>query len=789
MEHSHAVLELDAVLAGVARLARSAPARDRILGWAPHRRIDDALVRQGILSDLIAAYQMGESPPREEPPDLRGLLPRLATEGISLRGEELWSVRVLLDQTASVDSWLRKRRPADVPGLHRLLDGLDPLPALHRELSAALDPSGTVRDDASAELARVRRSIRTLRDRLSSRLEALVRALGAPESFVTLREGRYAIAVPASHRRDVPGTVLGHSGSGASLFVEPREAAEANSELAEHLLDETREVERILRALTARASRDREALERDFDRLTELDAAHAVVEWARALGATLPVLTTERKLVVRGARHPLLAERARRGEMPHPVPLELALDADRPMLLITGPNMGGKTVALKTLGLLSLLAQAGLPVPAGSGTTLPWFDRVICDVGDEQSVMADVSTFLSHLRRVSEAVTRATGESLVLLDELGSGTDPSEGAALGQAVLERLLEKRCLALASTHHGALKAFAQEAEGVRNASMAFDEETHRPLFTLVVGVPGRSRALQVAQRFGMDPAVLRRAEELLPKGERDLGALLEELGRLRGEILAERDELARTRGRLAEREGELTEAQRRLEVERRDRKQTELAARRDLLRRLETQIDEYRKKLRAERKATPTALEEARGFARQVSEAIDAETERPAVPERGVAVDRLQPGDRIFVPSLQTEGVALSEPDSDGRVRVRIGSATAVLPIRQIRRLVEPGAGGAVAGPTGPLPAARDLPDVKTEIDVRGFDAEEAIAIVERFLEDAAMGGLESARIIHGKGKGILRERMKQWLRQNTLVKEFRLGEIQEGGTGVTIVTLG
>jgi DNA mismatch repair protein MutS2 len=321
------------------------------------------------------------------------------------------------------------------------------------------------------------------------------------------------------------------------------------------------------------------------------------------------------------------------------------------------------------------------------------------------------------------------------------------------------------------------------------MAFDEETHRPLFTLVLGVPGRSRALLVAARFGMDPAVLRRAEELLPQGERDLGALLEEMGRLRAEILAEREELARTKSRLAEREGELTEAQRRLEAERRDRKQTELAARRDLLRRLESQIDEYRKKLRAERKATPAALEEARGFAREVSEAIDAETERPAAPERGVAAETLQPGDRIYVPTLQTEGVALSAPDADGRVRVRVGAATAVLPLRQLRRIPDAASGARGDQPARPLRAAPELPEVKTDVDVRGYEAEEAIAIVERFLEDAAMGGLERARIIHGKGKGILRERMKQWLKQNTLVKEFRLGEIQEGGTGVTIVTLG
>lgn len=788
MEHAHAVLELGAALSNLAQYARSGAAKERLLARAPKSRLAEARAEQELLADLLALQAADEAPPWEAPPDLRALVPRLDTEGVSLRGEELWGIRVLLDRTTAVTDWLRKRRGEEVAGLSRLLDPLDPLPPLHRELSAALEPGGEVRDDASPDLGRIRRSIRTLRERLSTRLHALLRARQAPESFVTLREGRYAIAVPASHRREVPGTVLGHSGSGASLFVEPREVAEGNSELAELALDEIREVERVLRALTARAARDRAALARNLDRLITLDAAHAACEWARGAGATLPVLTEERALVLRSARHPLLLERSRRGETASPTPLDLDLDQGTRMLLVTGPNMGGKTVALKTAGLTALLAMAGLPVPAASGTVIPWFDRVICDIGDEQSVLADVSTFLSHLRRVSEAVTRATPESLVLLDELGSGTDPTEGAALGQAVLERLLARGCLTLATTHHGALKAFAQEAGGVRNASMAFDEETHRPLFTLVVGMPGRSRALQVAKRFGMDSEVLRRAEALMPQGERDLGALLAELSRVRAEVVAERAALAETQERLRSREEELKGTQARLEDERRERKQAELAARRDLLRTLENQIDEYRKRLRADRKASPATLDDARGFARRVSDAIDSETEAPRAPERGVPAETLHAGERVYVPSLQAEGTALTDPDADGRLRVRIGAATAVLPLAQLRRLPED-SGAAAERRKGPLPALPERPDVKTEIDVRGYDAEDAIAAVERFLEDAHMGGIERARIIHGKGKGILRERMKDWLKKNEFVKEFRLGEIQEGGTGVTIVTLG
>jgi DNA mismatch repair protein MutS2 len=787
MDHAYSVLEMGAALSSMAQYARTPAAKERLLARRACARLEHAHAEQELIRDLLALKAADEGPPWEAAPDVLAMLPRLATQGTSLRGEELWSIRELLDRTAAVTDWLAKRRDREMPGLLRLLDPLDPLQPLRRELSAALNPGGEVRDDASPDLARIRRSIRSLRERLSSRLTALLRARQAPESFVTLREGRYAIAVAAAYRRDVPGTVLGHSGSGATLFIEPREAAEANSELAELLLDELREVERVLRALTARAARDRDALSRNVEGLTALDAAQAVSEWAGRAGATLPVLTRDRSFVLRGARHPLLLERSRRGETEAPTPLDLALGPDARMLLVTGPNMGGKTVALKTAGLTALLAMAGLPVPAAGGTVVPWFDRVVCDIGDEQSVLSDVSTFLSHLRRVSEAVGHATGESLVLLDELGSGTDPAEGAALGQAVLERLLAHGCLALATTHHGALKAFAQEAGSVRNASMAFDEETHRPLFTLVPGMPGRSRALQVAERFGMDPEVLRRAGELIPQGERDLGALLEELGRLRAELLKERGALAEAEGRLVRREEELALLESRLLDERRERKQAELSARRDLLRTLENQIDEYRKRLRTDRKASASTLEDARGFARKVSASIDADTETRRAPERGVAAESVATGERIYVPSLDAEGEALTGPDADGRVRVRIGAVTAVLPLAQLRRL--PRGGAAEARPRGPLPALPERPEARIEIDVRGFDAEEAIAAVERFLEDAHVGGVERARIIHGKGKGILRERMKVWLGKNQLVKEFHLGEIQEGGTGVTIVTLG
>ncbi len=754
-----------------------------------HSRLEDARAAQEIYRDVVALAGTADEPPPAAPPDVRALLEQLKTEGAALSGEELWEIRRLLDQAVLAHAWTRKDR-SETPGLTRLLADVEPLPALHRELGRSLEPSGEVKDDASPDLGRIRRSIQTLRERLAQKLESIARGLGIAETFVTLREGRYAIAVPASHRRQVPGMALGYSGSGATVFLEPREAAEANSQLADLFVDEIREVTRILRELSALARRDREPLARNLEALARLDAAQAVGSWTKAVGGSLPALTEERSLLLRGARHPILVERHTRGEMTAaPVPLDLSLDRHAPLLLVTGPNMGGKTVAIKTAGLVALLAMAGLPVPAAEGTRIPWFDHVVCDIGDEQSLMEDVSTFLSHLRRVSEAVSVATPDSLVLLDELGSGTDPTEGAALGQAILERLIGRRTLCVATTHHGALKSFASEAPGARNASMAFDEETLRPRFTLLIGVPGRSRAIQVAERFGMDREVLDRAKELLPRGERDLGALIEELGQLKGQVAREREELTSTRMRLAEREGELKQALSRLESEKRERKQAELKARRDLLRTLENQIDEYRKKLRADKKASAETLEEARGLARRVSESIDSETEWTPVPDRGAPVERVCEGDRVYVPALQADGTVLSAPDHDGRVRLKIGAATTMLPLTALRR--DAGETKSRAdrskGET-PLKREVEIPEVSHEIDVRGYEPDDAIRAVETFLENAVMGGVDRARIIHGKGKGILRERLKRWLQGQPAVKEFQLGELREGGTGVTIVTL-
>lgn len=782
-DHAHAALELGTVLDAIAGRTRSLPGREAVMALAPHHRIEGARHAQALYADLLALEDAGDPPPAAAPPDLRPELARLGMEGAVLRGDELWRIETLLSQTGTLTAWYRKV-PREVPGLSALLDNLDPLDPLHRDLVRSLEPTGDVKDEASPELSRIRRAIRALQTRLAARLESTLRSLSSPESFVSLREGRYVIAVPSSQRRALPGTIVGHSGSGASVFVEPREAAEGNSELAEQAVEEAREVERVLRELSGRARRALAPLERNFAALARLDAAQAVAAWAIDAKATMPALVEDRALRIRAGRHPILVERHRKGESGPPVPLDLDLGGETSMLLITGPNMGGKTVALKSVGLLSLLAMAGLPIPAASGTMLPWFDRIICDIGDEQSILSDVSTFLSHLRRVSEAMARATDRSLVLLDELGSGTDPLEGAALGQAVLEALLKRGALCVATTHHGMLKTFAQETRGVVNASMEYDESTLRPLFRLAVGVPGRSRAIQVAERYGMDTAVLVRARELLPRGERDLDRLLEELGRLRGEVEAERSALQETRGQLAARESELRTARDHLEEERRERKQSELSARRELLRQLEAQIDDYRRKLKTDKKATQATLQEARGMARGLSDAIDAEASRVRrdVPV-GSPVESVRAGDALYVPSLGAQATALTGPGADGRVRVKIGGATAVLPLSDLRR-VDPD-----AKPNAPARrAVPELTDLKSEIDVRGYEADDAIRAVERFLEDAHVGGLGIARIIHGKGKGILRERMKHWLQGNALVKEYRLGELGEGGTGVTIVTL-
>ena len=630
-----------------------------------------------------------------------------------------------------------------------------------------------------------------LLERLMAKLEPHHRV---DDASVTLRNGRYVIPVRREGRSAVGGIVHDTSGTGATVFVEPPAAVEAGNRIRELEADEQREVERILREATDGLRPRCAELVETLDALVALDALYARARYAEARGCA-PVTIAEPGMgfTIVDGRHPLLLERDRDGV----VPFDLEMDGSERTLLVSGPNTGGKTVLLKSLALISALAQSGVPAPAGHGSRLAVFDRFFADVGDEQSIEASLSTFSAHLRNLTEIVEDSTERSLVLVDELGAGTDPVEGAALGGAILEVLTRRGATTIATTHLGALKELAHDVPGVVNASLQFDPVALAPTYRLVKGIPGRSYGLSIAQRLGMPDAVLRNAEARMPAGERDVAALIEDLERRRrvldvreGEVAAQ-DESNRTRaGLLTERETAVRERER--ELERAARLETRrylLDARQEIERtirelksagaaQLESAGADARRKAEREAEVQAAALDALESAAR-----ADSASRRPAA--GAVDLGAIDVGSAVALATLGGRtGQVVALRGSDAVVAV--GAMKLTVPLTTLarvsrKRLDRHEATVSVRG---------DQPEVvaKPEVDVRGLRVSEIDDAVVQALDDAVRADLRTVRIIHGKGTGALRERVSELLRADARVREYRLGLWNEGGAGVTVADL-
>jgi DNA mismatch repair protein MutS2 len=644
-----------------------------------------------------------------------------------------------------------------------------------------------VRDEASPALRRIRRELRESEGKLVALLERILGRLEAhqrvPDMSVTVRNGRYVIPVRREGRGAVGGIVHDSSHTGATLFVEPPAAIEACNRIRELEADELREVDRLLAELTDQVRPLAADLVATRDALATLDALHARARFAIDFRcAAVQLRPAEQGVALRGARHPLLMEQGI-----EVVPFDLELEPHERTLLVSGPNTGGKTVLLKTIGLLSMMTQAGLPVPVAAGSAVALYDDIFADVGDEQSIEASLSTFSAHLKNIADLLKRATPRSLVLLDELGSGTDPMEGAALGGAVVEALTRRGAMSIATTHLGALKELAGEVPGVVNASLQFDAERLAPTYHLIKGIPGRSYGLRIATRLGLPDAVLARAEERVPQVERDVNALLESL-EARDALLARREAdvaaagaaVQQTAHRLAEREDGLR--RREIAFEREARQET----RRYLL----DARHEVERAIREVRGAAAERADEVATDARQRVERL-AESHRGKLEElertgaatpSGEGVADADPGTLVVVHSLGGKVGRVVERRDDGLL-VAVGNV----------KMTFPAAGLSIA-PAAARPTATalrgDLPDedAPTEIDLRGLRAGDVDEVFLQALDAAIRADLRSFRVIHGKGTGALRERVTEMLRKDTRVRAFRMAAWNEGGAGVTVVDL-
>lgn len=706
-----------------------------------------------------------------------------------------------LRQTLIAARTLRRtlgRLEASYPRLAARAAAITELPALVDAIGRAIDERAQVADTASDNLARLRHELNVQRGRLMEKLQRLIsspsNAKVIQEPIITERDGRYVIPIRAEAKGRIPGIVHDTSASGATLFIEPLAVVEMGNRIRELEREEQHEIERILRELTALVAMHAEAIDRTVETLAELDLAFAKAKYAEEIRGVEPVIASEAMQSpsnsIASSQKPLLAMTSfELSDARHPlldpatvVPISVRLDPGVLILVITGPNTGGKTVTLKTVGLMALMAQSGLHIPARAGSRLPIFSGVYADIGDEQSIEQSLSTFSSHLKNITQILRQADSQSLVLLDELGAGTDPVEGSALARAILMHLLERKIPALVATHYAELKAFAHTTPGVQNASMEFDVETLAPTYHLTIGLPGQSNAFAIAQRLGLDPKIIEQAQRALTRTDLELEKLLAEIKRTQQEIAS-----ARAHAEIAQREAEQRAAEARRQLAQIENERAEILRRAHEEAQAEIQL--AREELNRLRQAWRTAalsreiVEDAHAKLDELAEQLPAHTPAPRPAPVATEPGKIQVGDRVWVARLGQRGKVLALDATDAEVQ--IGNFRIHLRVDEISQVTEP------ESPVEPVPSQVALPAVESpgmEVSLRGMRADDALDTLEKYLDRAYLAGLPYVRVVHGKGTGTLRKLARDLLRQHPLVASIREAEPHEGGEGVTIAKL-
>ena len=798
-DHTLRVLEFDKVIERLARHVSFSAGKELALALRPSTDREEVVRRQ---RQTAEARRLRELQPRAGLGGSHDVRPQAdkAGRGGELQPAELLDIASTLEAAGALRTTILRVRD-ELPLLSELAHQIEPLPELVAEISRCIDQRAEVTDAASSALASLRRNVRIAHDRLHERLQQFIHSAQYREAIqdpiVTLRDGRYVIPVKADQRSAIRGIVHDVSSSGATVFLEPLPVVELGNSWRELQLEEEREVQRVLCELSALAGENAEAIVDTVVALAELDLALAKARLGDELDAIeLPHDGGEQSWIVDApgtlhflnARHPLLT-----GEV---VPITTTAGDGYTALLITGPNTGGKTVALKTAGLLALMAQAGLPVPADRASAAPVFTSVYADIGDEQSIEQSLSTFSSHMRQIIRILGSATRESLVLLDELAAGTDPVEGSALARAILSRLLELGCTVIATTHHGELKAFAHTTPGIANASVEFDLETLRPTYHLTIGLPGGSNALVIAERLGLPRELIESARGFVAPDQAQVESLLSDIRRERDEAAVARLGEQRARSEAeesrAEAETKLAEVEQRLDalVERTTGDlERDANAVHELLVQAEEAVERGRLKRAAER------LEKALERRKQIEEKRPPQPAKPkkaAVVAGGLRPEEIQPGDLVWIAGYDRFGEALSAPDDRGEIDLHLGPLRGRVRLEQVERVQRPHERGKGQGPrataeitAGIVPPAESPP---LEIELRGHTVDEALPEIDQYLDRAYRAHLPWVRIIHGKGTGTLRRQVRDMVAKHPLVRSYEPGRSDEGGEGVTVVHL-
>jgi len=791
-------LEFDRIVAAVADLAVTPTGHERLLELEPLTDVTRVVAAQKATSEGTRFLADYPGFPLRAPSDLESILDAFGVEGRPLEAVRLLA---LADYLESIEHSRTAVRNATTmfPILRELVERVASFKAEIADVRKKIDPSGEVNDHASAALAGIRERLRRQRAKLRTTLESFLRgrdtAKYLQEQVVTDRNGRYVLVVRSEHRSAIPGIVHGASASGASLYLEPLTTVDINNDIVALEEQEAEEVRRILLALTDQLRARPEDLRRTIEVATELDVIQARARFSLKVGGSEPAISIDGTFELRGARHPLLipgvASRESGVEQSDPVPNDILIIPPIRVMVITGPNTGGKTVALKTAGLLALMAQAGLHIPAEQSSRVPVFRCVFADIGDEQSISASLSTFSAHIANVVSMDRNLTLPALVLLDEVGAGTDPVEGGALGIAVIDHFRKRGAHLIATTHYDALKSYASTTDGVTSAAFGFDPDSFAPTYRLVYGSPGRSLAIEIAARLGVPPPVIAAARENLSDEQKQLADHLARVDKELRAIEQQRRELSNQRAALIESEKKL----RGREVSVREREET-------FRRRLDTKIDDQLREARREidkvidelRNRAPrlvntgetgVARSEARASIDQIVGRIGAKTEGPAKAAPYVTEEPAGPieaGSRVVVGGLGLEGTVVELRGNDAEIDVRGKRMRAK--VRDLRALGGTPASARVNVNVDLQPREGSL----SELNVIGQTVDDAIARLEKFLDESTLTDQRTIRIVHGHGTGQLRRAIAAFLKNHPLVAHYELAPQKEGGGGATIVEL-
>ncbi|MCD8020742.1 MAG: endonuclease MutS2 [Clostridiales bacterium] len=788
-------LEFDKIIEKLSSYAASEMGKKCCTELLPSSDYSEILSAQEETRDALARIYKHGALSFQGLSDIRPHL-RLLEIDSSLTAKELLELARLLAVTAQVKEYGEsdsEEGEEAFDSLHTYFDMLEPLEFLHQRITSCILSADEISDDASSALRDIRKEIKQTNIAIHNKLSSIVNSQSSKtllqDALITMRNGRYCVPVKAEYKSSFPGMIHDQSATGSTLFIEPMAVVQLNNKLKELDMKEQAEIEKILQLLSAQAASCTKDIEEDQKILTKLDFIFAKAKYAKDYQGSEPIFNTDGIIDIKQARHPLL----------HPkkvVPIHIYLGETFHMLLLTGPNTGGKTVSLKTVGLFQLMGQAGLHIPAFEGSRLAVFSDVFADIGDEQSIEMNLSTFSSHMTNIVEILEKATPDSLVLLDELCSGTDPTEGAALAISILDDLHTAKVRTVATTHYAELKMFAMDTEGVENGCCEFDLDTLSPTYRLLIGIPGKSNAFAISKRLGLPDYIIEQARSQIDVSAIDYENMLAELERKKAEIEKEQAELQRTREEVESLRNQLKQKQ----DNAKDKREAILREAREeahnILANAKDVADESIRKYNAWAKHpgqdNTKKMEAQRSNLRNKMSKLEKQLAyKSKKASQSHSPEDFKPGDPVFVTTLSLNGTVQSAANKNGDVTVQMGFLTTTVNYKDLELLDEKKEKASTGNHPQDQPTDRysinKSATISPEINLLGCTVDEGISRLEKYLDDAMIAGLSSVRVVHGKGTGALRKGIHEYLRRQKFVKSYQLAEFGEGDAGVTVVT--